>query len=75
MSAQQTTQSASVVSMDEQNSAIVVENQGPLPGGLLRLGLDRLTRILERRIDRQVLEAQMRAYESYPDLSEKPRYM
>lgn len=31
------------------------------PGGVLKKGLDCLTRIIERKVDRQVLAAQLRA--------------
>lgn len=34
----------------------------PAAGGSLRAGMDRLVRTIERRIDQQVLSAQIRAY-------------
>jgi hypothetical protein len=37
--------------------------------------LDRLTQLLERRIDRQVIQAQIRAYDKSPTPLEMPRYM
>jgi hypothetical protein len=43
-------------------------------GGSFRKGLDRLTRVLERKVDNQVMNAQIRAYDTPSSLSEKHRY-
>jgi len=42
--------------------------------GSFRKGLDRLTRVLERKVDNQVMNAQIRAYDTPSSLNEKPRY-
>jgi hypothetical protein len=43
-------------------------------GGSLKRGLDRLSRVLERRVDRQIMNAQIRAYDSFEAVSDKARY-
>jgi hypothetical protein len=60
---------------DEKNNLAMVDKKITVAGGSLKKGLDRLTQVLERRIDRQVLQAQIRAYDHSPVLSEKSRYM
>jgi hypothetical protein len=43
-------------------------------GGSLKRGLDRLTRVLERRIDHQIMTAQIRANDNFEAVSDKARY-
>jgi hypothetical protein len=43
--------------------------------GNVRNGLNRLVKILERRIDRQVLAAQIRAYDAPSEPAAKPRQL
>jgi hypothetical protein len=43
--------------------------------GNFRNGLNRLVKVLERRIDRQVLAAQIRAYDATPEPAAKPRQL
>jgi hypothetical protein len=56
-------------------------NQQPMAGGSLRKGLERLTQVIERGVDRQILTAQMRAYDtsrfssSSSDSMAKHRYL
>jgi hypothetical protein len=60
---------------DEKNSLSTVNNNPPIAGGSLRKSLDRLTQILERRVDQQVLQAQIRAYGNSQTPVEMPRYL
>jgi hypothetical protein len=46
----------------------------PTAGGSLKKGLDHLTRVLERRVDRQIMDAQIRAYNNSEVVSKKVRF-
>jgi hypothetical protein len=61
--------------MDATSYPTMIDSQNTMAGGCFKKSLDRLTRVLERKVDRQVMAAQIRAYENTSDLSEKPRYM
>jgi DNA polymerase III sliding clamp (beta) subunit (PCNA family) len=50
------------------------DNKGTIAGGSLKKGLDRLTRVLERRVDRQIMTAQIRAYDNSEVDSNEIRY-
>jgi hypothetical protein len=50
------------------------DNKIPTAGGSLKKGLDHLTRLLEGRVDRQVLDAQVRAYNNANVVSKKVRF-
>lgn len=52
------------VSNNEQSDPAAVASKDIVAGGNLRKGLDRLVKVLERRVDRQVMAAQIRAYQS-----------
>jgi hypothetical protein len=60
---------------DEKNYLPTVNSDSPVVGGSLRKSLDRLTQILERRVDQQVLQAQIRAYGNSPTPVDMPRYL
>lgn len=53
----------------------ISDNKDAIAGGNLMKGLNRLTRILERKVDRQIMTAQIRAYDCPSESFEKPRYM
>jgi hypothetical protein len=55
-------------------SPTTTDNKDAAAGGFLAKGLNRLTRVLERRIDRQIMAAQIRAYDNSEAVSEKARY-
>jgi hypothetical protein len=58
----------------EQVYPTAADNKGTVAGGSLKKGLDRLTRVLERRVDRQIMTAQIRAYDNSEHDSNKVRY-
>jgi hypothetical protein len=60
------------VSNNEQSDPAAIASKDKVAGGNLRKGLDRLVKVLERRVDRQVLAAQIRAYQSPPEAPTKP---
>jgi hypothetical protein len=60
---------------DEKNYVATTNNNAPLAGGSLRKSLDRLTQLLERRVDQQVLQAQIRAYDNSSTPLDMPRYV
>jgi hypothetical protein len=60
--------------MKDTNNPNMIVIQNTIVGGNFRKGLDRLTRMLEHKVDNQVMNAQIRAYDSPSGLDEKPRY-
>lgn len=60
--------------MKDTNNHNVTVIHNAMVGGSFRKGLDRLTRVLERKVDNQVMNAQIRAYDTPSNLNEKPRY-
>ncbi|KAF1916533.1 hypothetical protein BDU57DRAFT_516705 [Ampelomyces quisqualis] len=60
---------------NEKNIPAMVDNKTTRLNGPLKRGLDGLTQVLERRIDRQILQAQIRAYDHSPVLPNKSRFM
>lgn len=55
---------SSSASSSEQSLPLYTNNKGSVAGGNLRKGMDRLVKVLERRVDRQVMVAQIKAYDS-----------
>jgi hypothetical protein len=60
---------------NQHNFPTTADSKGAIAGSNFAKGLERLTRVLERRVDRQIMTAQIRAYDCPADLLEKPRYM
>lgn len=61
------------VSGHERSLSTLANGKQPVVGGSLRKGMDRLVRVIERRVDRQILAAQIRAYDSSSVASAKSR--
>lgn len=57
----------------ERNLFTLANGKQPVVGGSLRKGMDRLMRGIERRVDGQILSAQIRAYGSPSKTIAKPR--
>ncbi|KAL5117165.1 hypothetical protein ACEQ8H_004990 [Pleosporales sp. CAS-2024a] len=51
------------------------DNQAMKAGGFLKRGLHRLTKILERKIDHQIMTAQIRAQNYHSSSEEKPQHV
>jgi hypothetical protein len=56
----------------ERSLSALTNGQQPDVGGNLKRGLNRLNKILERRADRQILSAQIQAYDA-STISSKPQ--
>jgi hypothetical protein len=52
------------MSSSQQSLPLYSSRKESVAGGNLRRGMDRLVRVLERRVDRQVMVAQIRAYDN-----------
>ncbi|KAF2822499.1 hypothetical protein CC86DRAFT_423697 [Ophiobolus disseminans] len=63
------------VSSHQETPASEVGTKASNTGGTLRKRLDRLTMVLERGVDRQILDAQIRAYDTPLRHSAKPRHL
>lgn len=48
----------------ERSLSSLANGKQPVVGGSLRKGMDRLVKVIERRVDRQILAAQIRAYDT-----------
>jgi hypothetical protein len=53
----------------EENTPNTTLAKQPTIGGNLKIGLEKLTRAVERGVDRQILSAQVRAYGTPPSTS------
>jgi len=60
--------------MDQQSYPVEAAEKAPTAGGVLGKGLNRLTRMLAQSVDRQIVAAQIRAYDTSSESSTKPRY-
>jgi hypothetical protein len=59
---------------DEHHDLTPVEAHRPVVGGRLNKGLNRLVKVLERRVDRQIMAAQIQAYDNSSETDHEPRY-
>jgi len=60
--------------MDQQNYPTKAVEKAPTAGGMLGKGLNRLTRMLEQSVDRQIVAAQIRAYDTSSESPAKLRH-
>jgi hypothetical protein len=67
--------SAAPTNTNETSYPTVTDNKDAIAGSSFAKGLNRLTRVLERKVDRQIMVAQIRAYDYPADMLEKTRYM
>jgi hypothetical protein len=51
-----------------------INNKKPVAGGSLQKGLDYLTKVMERKVDRQVMNAQIRSYDQSEVVPKKVRF-
>jgi hypothetical protein len=63
------------VANEQQSYSTNIDSKAPTAGGILAKGLNRLTEVIERRVDSQILAAQMRSYDTSSQPMVQHRYM